>query len=571
MKSWKRSARVVGALLVVVAASDLGAQTQRPLRVGQTPGPYLLVPVFKSDVQGVGVQVSDLVRDRLMSDYTMAQLVIIPKQQVVGNLQSSGYSVTDALSPNDLKALANITKSEEYIDGIVTRGGDGTLTLNATLNLTRFPGMAQPLPAMTGAKPGDLAGKFSGEFGRVRKQIDPATNCMNSWRQGNILDAMSAAQKALKEYENSVFARICMLEIANSQKWGPDSIIKYAEQTLQIAPNNSRALILVADAYAAKNDEDKYIATLEKLLQADPGNTQLQVTIVKALVASGKTEVALPVIDSAVKKNPGDPELVHLQWNVHLSLKDWKGAAQVGETMARVDTAAADTTFWQQLVGAYVSDSNSQKAAEAAARGANKFPKNATLWINYAQLARQNGQNSQALEAINRVLEIDPKYPGANFQKARIYLEQDNTDSMMAALRAAAAAGEDKATAAAMVLPKAGEVMKAFQQSQDMQQGDKALALATFADSLNPSPTSAFLVGVTNLLMGQVMVTQAGENKTCVGAKDGKDHLVNAQIILPKAGADANLRGNVASSMDAVMKLSDYADQVIKAYCKSSN
>ncbi len=351
------------------------------------------------------------------------------------------------------------------------------------------------------------------------------------------------------------------------EKWGADSIIKYSEQTLAIAPDNSRALLLVADAYGEKQMEDKYIETLTKLLKADPGNSQLTETIVKALVGVGKPEVAKPIVDEAVKQNPGDPELVKQQWGIYLALKDWKGAAQVGETMARVDTAAADTTFWQRLVGAYVSDSNTQKAAEAAARGANKFPKNATLWINYAQLARQNGQNPQALEAINRVLEIDPKYSGANLQKARIFLEQNNADSMVAALRAAVAAGDDKATAAAMVLPKAKDAMDAFQASHDMADGQRALALASFSDSLKATSTSALLVGVTHLIMGQLQVTQAGQDKNCDLAKEGKDHLVNAQIILPRAGAD--YKDNVSQTMNSAMQLSDYADKVIKAFCKN--
>ena len=42
-------------------------------------------------------------------------------------------------------------------------------------------------------------------------------------------------------------ARVCMLEIYNGQKFGPDSIIKEAEEILAMHPTNRRALALAAD------------------------------------------------------------------------------------------------------------------------------------------------------------------------------------------------------------------------------------------------------------------------------------------------------------------------------------
>ena len=94
--------RVVGAMLVVVSASTLDAQstanTQRPLRPGQTRGPAFMVPVFRSAERGLGVQVADVIRDRLMSDNLMTSMWVISKKDLGANLSLSGYSESEALS-----------------------------------------------------------------------------------------------------------------------------------------------------------------------------------------------------------------------------------------------------------------------------------------------------------------------------------------------------------------------------------------------------------------------------------------------------------------------------------------
>ena len=119
-----------------------------------------------------------------------------------------------------------------------------------------------------------------------------------------------------------------------------------------------------------KSLEDKYIVTLERVLAADPTNTTLQVQVVSELARQGKLDKAKSIIDESVKQSPGDPDLIKLQWRVYRARNDWKGAIAVGEEMVKHDTAAADTLFFQQLVAAYLSDSQPVKAQEAASRGA---------------------------------------------------------------------------------------------------------------------------------------------------------------------------------------------------------
>jgi len=190
------------------------------------------------------------------------------------------------------------------------------------------------------------------------------------------------------------------------------------------------------------------------------------------------------------------------------------------------------------------------------------------LWITVAQLARRNGQIPQALDAINKALAINPKYPGVNLQKAAIFSEQDNVDSLRETLRAAVAAGEDKAIAAGMILPKANNLFQAYQKdtSKTVEGGDHVLSLLAFADSLNPSSTSGFLMAATMVVMAQPLLARASETKSCADARRTNDQLIAAQDLVRKHGRDfGQAAGGV---MQGAISYQEYADRAVKAFCK---
>ena len=563
-------------MLVVAGTADAQGNmqnTQRALRPGQQRGPAFMVPVFRSAERGLGVPVADAVRDKLMNDNLMTTMWVISKKDLHANLELSGYSPTEALSPSDLKQLAVFVRADEYLDGVVSKAEDGSMTLTASLNLPRGEGMEQPLPVISAAKPGDIAARLSSEISDARKQVKSANDCMQSQRQRQYDEARNHAAKAIRDYPNSVFARICLLEIAITQKSPDDELIKVGEELLAIAPANDRALEVVVDAYARKAQtdksyEEKYIATLEKLINADPTNTSLKLSVVRALAAAGQFQKARPIIDALVKDSPGDPEAIKLQFAVYRAMNDWKAAIPIAEEMIKHDTAAADTAFFQQLVAAYLSDSQPVKAQEAAARGAAKFPQNVTLWLSVAQLARQNGQLPQALEAISRVMAIDPKNSVAALQKAQIFAEQNQVDSMKIALRAAVDAGAAKETAAGMLLSKVQPEFQAWSRdtARTVEAGERILALVAYSDSLNESPAAALFSGLTQLQLGQLLLGQGGQTRNCELATKGREYVAKAQEVLPRAGRQ--FPEPTAQGMNGVMSLTSYGDQVIRAVCR---
>ncbi len=570
VKAWQRHGRTVAALLAGLvfqsSVSELGAQ-QQTLQRGQTPGPRFMVPVLRSNERNLGAQVADALRERMGGDFMMRTLWVIPKTDIDNALEQSGYSKTEPLNANDAKQLANLIRAEEYVEGTVAKTAGG-YEFDGYLLLVRGEGMVQPLPKVSGAKPGDIAKGISGAVDAARKPLEEIKRCTLAARQSKYGEAIAEAQKGLKDYPNSVMARVCILEIANSQKWGADSIIKYAEDVLTLHKENRRALALVSDAYGEKKLDEKQIRALTTLLSLDPTNARLTETVVNIIAASGKPEVARPIIDEAVKQNPGDPSLIRLQWRIYLALKEFKQAAAIGEEMVKADTAAADTVFYTRIASAYLLSGDTAKAAEAAGRGTARFPQNTGLWMLQGQLARQAGQASQALVAFRKAVAIEPKTSDANLMIAQAFADMGQPDSMMAALQAAEAAGDSKVTIGGMALTQGNKLYREWnaQTPKNVDNAPRILAMLEYSDKVNPSPTAKFLSGVINLVIGQTLLQSNAQTKSCDVANKASDALTNANMLIPQ-GARA-FPDQAGQLMQALQQFTPFADSQKKTLCK---
>ena len=566
--AWQRRAGTVAAVLIALAAqgSPRTLSAQQTIAKGQTPGPRFMVPVLRGSERGLGAQVADALRERMMGEFMMRTLWIIPKSDIDNALEQSGYSKTDPLNQNDARQLAILIRADEYVEGTVTKTDAGTYDFTGSMLLIRPDGMVQPLPKVSGAKLGDIVKGISNVIEQARKPVDDVKKCVTDWRQNKYAEALNDAEKGLKDYPNSTMARVCMLEVYNSKKLGPDSIIKVSKEILAIDSKNRRALSLVADAYSAKKMDDEYIQALANLLSADPTNARLTETVVNEIARVGKPEIAKPIIDEAVKQNPGDPALIRLQWRIYLALKLFKDAPPIGEEMVRTDTAAADTTFFTRIVAAYGSDSNFQKASEWAARGTAKFPSNVNLWMMLAQVARSAGQAPQALEAVNHALQLNPKEPLGNLQKATILVELNQTDSMVTVLQAALAAGDDKSQVAGVATSVANKLRISYGTSKNDDEAKRALELLQFVDKTAPTPTSYFLMAVVNFALGANTLQAANPAKSCDMTKAAGAYFTEAFINLPK-GASA-FPDQVKAVSDGLTQMNGYQEQMVKAFCK---
>ncbi len=532
-------------------ASTAEAQTRRNLPGADTP--RLLIAVFQSPQRGLGVEVADALRQRMTNVMNARQLYIIPREQMVTFLESSGYKADSSLGFTDLKELAKNLRADDVVGGEVTKNGS-SLRIVPRLMLATDPSVSQPLPAIETTSLADAARQAERSYHEARKQLPDDRACKNHIRSAldqsgavsnpaSLDKAVASAYAGIVKYPNAVIVRLCLANAFQVQKmW--DSVLAVVDVVKKLDPNSKQANIFAVEANKQKADaepdptksqqyRERSVQLLVALLKLDPSNQSLQNNVIGELAKLGKPSIAIPIVEDLLKQNPGDPSLLKTRWQLKLAdaaTADSAGrqsrlvaALTAGEDMAKSDTALADSTYYSRQVAAAMTHS-AQKGAEWTARATQKYPTNQEYWWYRARQERSAGQIPAASQSLSRLLALNPKYPSATVMLGQLFLDQKMNDSAVALARRAVASGEPKATwgqfllaptqaayqkAAASDSIARADTLSPAKRAQATADYEATLALAQEADKLSPTPQAFFFIGVSSFQVGLAAVNGA--------------------------------------------------------------
>jgi tetratricopeptide (TPR) repeat protein len=526
------------------------------------PVPHLMVTTFASNEPGLGVQAAEAIRSRLTRDIDTKKLLVIPQKDVHSTLTASGYSTTEALQSNDARALASLLRADEYMEGSATRTPAG-VRIDARLVLARDNTIQQPLPTAEG-KLDQAAQAVAKAYQAARAQLEGEKTCAFRYREGKYKEAEQAARAALAKYPTGTIAGVCLANAYNAQKQF-DSALAVSQRVLATDRRNISALTLAAAIYQERKDP-RATEALVSLVAADPSNDKLLVQVINDLAQTQQWDKVLPIIDAALKNNPGDPKMLHLAWLVYLGAKKYDLAFQTGAELIKADTAAADTTYFIKMGGAYAAQNQYQKAAELFTQGAAKYPTNATIMLSQASALSKAGNNTAALAAARRAVQISPKIEGGYAQIALIYVSMNQPDSVMSVIRLASRNGGDKSTLAKVALAQCNTAYKSGNASKNRADLQKAIDFCKLSDQLEPSADAKFLVGVSAFTIGQSAITEAQSSKSCALARLAKDSWATAQENVP-AGLQSYPEPAKAV-LNAIPQYIPATDEMVKRFCK---
>lgn len=580
-----RSLATIAALVAVASAVPADAQLVR--RPPRPDTPFLTVQVFRSADKIAGPNASDALRERLIQIYPGPVLWVIEKERMVELLQQSGYPTNEQLARTDENSLAKFMRADEYIRGAVTREADGEYRIDAQLVLTRDAALTQPLPPSRGRSPERAAVGLVRSIQEARRQLDNEKKCIEHARAGRFDDATAEADRAIAAYPSATLVRYCKINVLVQKKAPNADLIALSDEILAIDANSRVALAIAADAHQAEGNIDRANELLVRLLATEPNNAQLATRVVDALAASRRYDVAKEIVLQAVRDNPGDISLIRLQFLILSSAGDYKPAIATGEEMVQLDTAMADAPFFTRLTALYTADSQPAKAAEAARRGTEKFPRNADLWQLYAQTLRQSGDVAGSVAAAKRALEVNPFIPSGWLQVAQGYMEMQQQDSALAALRSATAAGDNADVIASVASGIGNSIRVRADSSKSVEGFQRAISVLQFSDSVamlrdEVGPADArrpraeasgetrarvkFILGAAGAQLALTAATEAGASKSCELANVADQALVTAQINLP-AGGQFNPQA-AGQLLQSVPEIQAYINQVKAAFCK---
>ncbi|MFN2636204.1 MAG: hypothetical protein ABR585_04200 [Gemmatimonadaceae bacterium] len=559
MKVLRHSALALGCGIAVLTALAVPSARAQNVKTGER----VMIATFQSADKDLGVQAAEAVRNQLQKQTNIRDLVVVPKNDINNALTSSGYSTTEALAPGDAKALASLVRAAQYVDGTVTKTPAG-YKIDSRLIISRDLTRAQTLPSAEGAKLDDAAKKVAGSIKDARRQLAAEETCHNNVSQGNYQAAVTAGRAGLSTYPNANIVGVCLAEAYSGLKMD-DSVIAVSERIRASDPRNIMALRMLADLYQTRKDP-RGIDVLMSLVAADPTNLRIQQAVVNELSASGQAQRAIPIVRDLLQNNPGDPQLLNLAWLVYLAAKDYEGAVGVGAEMVRVDTAAATADYYTRLVAAYTALNQPQKASEAAARGAAKFPNDPNLSVVNANALYKAGQLPAALDAGKRALAANPKNANAYFLVATIQGAMNQNDDLANTLQAARNNGVDPTSLSQIALKAGSDAYKAGQGSKDIADFQRAIKFLQLSDQLQSSADAKFLLGASAFSVGQTATISANEKKSCDLARTARDAFTLAQANLPAGGQ--KYPNEAAQLLTAIPQFTPAVDNEVKRFCK---
>ena len=561
---------LAAALAATTVPSVAGAQRQ------QVPGPdtrRVLVTAFRGDVEG-GVKLADEIRNRIASDFNIRTLLPTSKKDIDATLLQSGYRSDSALSPNDIKELAKLVRGDEVIDGSVQKTATG-YRVGARLFLPRDASLSQPLvTSLETNNLGDAAKQIVAEYDRARKQIPDNQACENGIRNNTPAVAIAAARKGIATYPKATIARLCLASAyaamkTTSDSTGPwkDSVISITKDIMSLDKASRIAYQLQYDAYKTKNDTTNALQALVGLMNADPTNTTLREQVISELVTSGKADIAVPTAKQLITDNPGDPQYARTYWLVLRAANNYKESVPAGIAYVSIDTAAADSNYYKRQVQDLGADSAYAKAAEMAAAGSAKFPRNSQLLVLKAQNERKAGQLPAAKATLERALQIDPKIPGANLLLAQISNDLGSFEESIKAVKGDVAADPtNKERDSQFLLGLGSAAYKGAVASKKHEDFQKAITLLKASDEINPNPQAAFFIAVAAFAQLQQAAETLPKSKSCEEFKSASELLTVVSTYMPRGGS---VNADAAKQiLGAVPQFSAFIDGSMKKYCK---
>ncbi|HEX5438762.1 MAG TPA: tetratricopeptide repeat protein [Gemmatimonadaceae bacterium] len=558
-------ARAVLGLLLVAGLGVLPGSVQAQRDGPSADTPRLLIVTFRSPDAGLGTDAAEEVRKRVKDEVSSKKLLVIPQNAIEANLKASGFNPDSAPDPITAKLLAQALRADQYVSGTASKTPQG-YRIDAQIVLASNANMVQPVPVAQSDKLGDAAKAVAKSIAAARQQLDNVLACERAIQAGQYDAALKAARAAVAAYAQSTNGRDCLAQAYSGLKYPPDSIIAVTSQVVKIDPQNKPALRLLAQAYQDAGNADQAAKSWTELLALDPKNVDLQTQVVKTLAQSGKTALATPIIQKAVSENPNNADLVKLQWLILYAGKDWKGAAAAGEKLAKMDTSAVDSTFFTRLAAAYASDSQPQKAAQVTSRAVAKFPNSATLWALNAQTLRLAGQTQQSIAAAQHAISLNPKSGKVRLTLAQGQMDLNQPDSAIATLRQALANGADSATVGQFLLVLGNKAYQHADTTKAMPDYQRAVQVLSMADSVAPSPTVKFLLGVSSFYLGDALTRANQQDKSCEEANQADSAFTLSQVnVMQGASVDTAAAGQV---MSALQKYDPTVKSMIKVFCK---
>ncbi len=449
----------------------------------------------------------------------------------------SQHSV-DQLDEVTARQLAQQMGAFVVIWGTVNPGGQG-LEANVRAVDVRS-GDEIDLGTTTGANPNQLAQAIFQGFETSIEGVRQAAFCNDYLSSQQFEQALETCDRALGIVPRSTAAlygrATALLNLDRD-----DEALQVYQQLLEIDPAHQDALLGAGLAASRQEQSEVAMGFYSRYMELEPENVQVRMTVAHDIFQTGDVLSAYRMLEPAIAGNSENMDFQRYFFGVAaaagqrvMEQQDRAAARPYLEAAMSAYTAAysgadaeLDASVLRQAIAVNNALGRTDQALQLAQQATQRFPQDAAVWSVYATVLGDARRHTDAIAALDRVIQIDANYPDAYIRRALQRLEAGQRQAALSDLERAAATNRENV--ARVVLRMGSEALNANR----FQEAETTLALAQ-------QYASADMRGQISFLQGFAVYRQA------------------------ETIARANTQGNVAQARRAV-ELFQRAEPLVRA------
>ncbi len=276
-------------------------------------------------------------------------------------------------------------------------------------------------------------------------------------RQGQALAALERAVK-LSPGDRKLRRRLVDALLEDGRK---EQAARQLEELAALEPNDAALLTRLARIYQDLGDKARLLEAYRRLARIRPGDADLKYNLAVIALDQGQAEQALAYLEAASRLKPEDREIARTLLEARLKLGRWDRACRQLAAMlekrpqdlapleaaypllakkrprrlARIIRQALEANpkqakLYEMATDLALAQKDLEQAREVLERGIQALPHNLRLQYSLSVVYEAQGRRDKALGILERILDQNPDYPGAEERYLQLrtrYLKEDTS------------------------------------------------------------------------------------------------------------------------------------------------
>ena len=244
-------------------------------------------------------------------------------------------------------------------------------------------------------------------------------------------DAISVLQKAVVIRPST--GNYYLLGLCHFISGESEQAMNQLQRALDLDPAHVQARMLVSLVYLKKNKADDAITEVRKVLATDPQNAAAHSILGSAFFAKGMSAEGIAELNRALEL---DPQLVDARLKKGIfELNRGKAGEGEAELSAAVRTNPELLNSRIILASSYLQRNENAKAVTTAQQGIRGQKADAVFYNIIADVYLHQGKPADAMNALRKAKEADPRYEVTYFKLVALYLLASEQEKGLAELQ----------------------------------------------------------------------------------------------------------------------------------------